>query len=525
MKNKKYTVILSILGVLESISLLTIPYFASKIIDYAETHNKESLILFSILLSLSTVLCIIFKTIGYFCLSRFSLKLESSMKKDLFDNLSNKGYKDLSNYHSAEIEMLYTTDIDNIIKNKLNTIPTGIRMLVKLILAIGLLIYFDWKFLVVIFVGGLFALGFAKIYSKLMKPRHKAVLESMGKSNSFIVESNSNLKIIEAYMAKPYVEEYYHKLLNDEIKNKKRRNVLLYGSNSLFYAFSAIIYVGPLIYGSLGIYYGWFTLGVLVALIQLVSQVENPLINISPLLNQYNLAKTSKERINKVLAIKDMEVPKSNIDFDSIIFDNVSFSYNNDHKVLDKLSFKINKYDTVLLSGPSGIGKTTLFMLLMGFLVPDSGHIYLEYKGIKEELSSKDISLFSYVPQENILFSGTIKDNLKILTGKSDDLIIDALKKANIYDEIMAMPNGLDTILKDRGEGLSLGQIQRILIAIAILHDSNILLLDEFSSALDLENEKRIINNLKELNKTIIYITHKSNHMENDLEVKLKEIE
>lgn len=523
MRNKKYTVILSILATLESVFLLSIPYFASNLIDSALNKLKDKIILFSILLGIASLVCIILKTISYLSLSRFYLKLEKNMKGELFDKLSKKGFKDLCSYHAPEIEMLYTTDIDNIIHNKLITIPSFFKMASKLILAIMLLIYFDWKFLVVIFISGICALAFAKVYSKMMKPRHKDVLDSMGKSNSFIVESVSNLKIIEAYMAKEYAKEYYHDLLDKEIAYKRKRNNLLYGANSLFYAFSAIVYVGPVIYGAIGIYNEWFTYGILIALIELVSQVENPLISISPLVNQFNLAKTSEDRINKALSIKEMEEPLRNIDFDSIVFDNVSFNYSVDKEVIKNLSFSVNKGETVLLKGPSGIGKTTLFMLLMGFLKPNSGSIYYTHNNEKFDIDSRSISLFSYVPQENILFSGTIKDNLKILTGKDLDSIIEALKISNVYDEIMALPNGIDTELKDRGEGLSLGQIQRILIAAAILHDAPILLLDEFSSALDLENEKKIIDNFKKLNKTIIYITHKQVFMDNDRCILLEE--
>ena len=357
-----------------------------------------------------------------------------------------------------------------------------------------------------------------------MKPRHKKVLETSGKANSFIVEANSNLKIIEAYQANQYSKEYYDSLLNKEIKAKRSRNYLLYGANSFLYAFSAIIYVGPIIYGAFGILNDWFTYGSLIALVMLVRQIESPLISLSPLMNQYALSKASEERINKALALDDMEDVSSNLDFDSIVFEDVSFSYDLDHKVLENLSFEIKKGDTVLLSGPSGIGKTTIFMLMMGFISPNSGHIYLNLKDEKIELSSKHISLFSYVPQENILFSGSILDNFKILTGKSEDEIIEALKIANVYDEIMSLKDGLNTVLKDRGEGLSLGQIQRLIIACAILHNSPILLLDEFSSALDSNNEEKIITNLKKMNKTIIYITHKSKTIEDSRVVKLRGI-
>ena len=130
--------------------------------------------------------------------------------------------------------------------------------------------------------------------------------------------------------------------------------------------------------------------------------------------------------------------------------------------------------------------------------------------------------MFSYVPQENILFSGTILDNLYILTGKREEEIKDALIKANIYDEIMALPDGLNTKLNERGQSLSLGQIQRLLIAASILKDNPILLLDEFTSSLDSDNEDEIINNLIKLNKTIIYITHRDKKIDKNKIINLQ---
>ena len=173
----------------------------------------------------------------------------------------------------------------------------------------------------------------------------------------------------------------------------------------------------------------------------------------------------------------------------------------NDNIIVNNLNFEINKGDIIQIKGESGIGKTSLFMLLLGFLKAKSGIVTIDGK----ELGFND--LFSYVSQENILFSGSIKENFKLLA--SDDNIEEALKFANIYDEIVNLPEGLNTILNERGSGLSIGQLQRIMIAISYAKNRPIFLLDEFTSALDQENANIIINNLINSNKTIIYISHK----------------
>ncbi|MDE6047966.1 MAG: ABC transporter ATP-binding protein/permease, partial [Anaeroplasmataceae bacterium] len=263
------------------------------------------------------------------------------------------------------------------------------------------------------------------------------------------------------------------------------------------------------------------TYGSMIALVQLLNNIQMPLISFSSLWNQYNLAQASKKRIQEVYLLNKEENESLPNDFDSIIFEHVSFAYHKEPVIKD-FSFEIKKEEIVLFQGPSGIGKTTVFMLLMGFLKPDAGRIYMKYQNEEFPVSRK---LFSYVPQENMLFSGSIAENIYILTGKSKEEAIEALKITNIYEELLELPEGLDTVLKERGSGLSLGQIQRIWIAIALLSNRPILLLDEFSSALDSKNEEIIMNRLAGLHKTIIFISHRSKEMENQRVIPFVEVQ
>lgn len=521
---KRYRIILSIFALLESIFLLTIPYLTEELIDAASNQKKDLLILFIVLLAIALLISIVIKVISYICYSKFQLRLEKEYKQRLFNEITVKEYQKIIEYHSSELEVLFNEDVRNIVSKEINVIPNIVKVLAKLFLAIGLLIYYDWKFLLVVLAFGLLGLIGAKLYSIKMKVIHKEVLEKTASTNSYLVESSQNIKLVRAYDAKDNVSNYYNQILDEEINSKRKRNFYLYSANSIFYAFSALIYIGPLVYGAYGIYASWFTYGVFMALVLLVRQVESPLLQISGLINQYSMATASNDRLNKLFELPNDKLIEENIDFDKIVLEDVSFSYSENQMVLSHFNLEIKKDDIILLSGRSGIGKTTIFMLLLGFLKPDSGRIYYVKDNKEYPLGMETISLFSYVPQENVLFSLSILDNMKILTKKDESSIIEALKIANIYDELMQLPLGLNTVLKTRGQGLSLGQIQRILIAIALLHDGNILLLDEFSSALDLDNEKKIIENLKGLNKTIIYITHRQLELEDSKRVILEDL-
>jgi ABC-type multidrug transport system fused ATPase/permease subunit len=160
-------------------------------------------------------------------------------------------------------------------------------------------------------------------------------------------------------------------------------------------------------------------------------------------------------------------------------------------------------------------------MLMLGYLTPNSGSISFVKDNNKYD-TFKSRNLFGYLSQENILFSASILENIYILTGVKDiDKINEALKMANIYNEIYDLKDGINTKINNNS-GLSLGQIQRILIAILILFDKPILLLDEFSSSLDKDNESIIIDNLLKLNKTIIYITHRQNEIGGQKVIQIK---
>ena len=508
MRNKKYCVILSIIAVIESILLISFPFFTSRLVDNAidaidTSKYKEMYYAAGFVLGVSALL-VLFRIISNALYYYFYVKQEKAMRSKLFSSLIEKKYKDISSYHQAEIDQLFTADIRHIIKKDLDTIPTFFRQASRLILAVVYLLILDWKFLIVVSILGVFGFISAKLYSKLMKPRHKTCLEADGKVSSFTIEAFEQIKLIESYEAEGYSKNFYNNLNEISANAKKRRNRVLFFASSGLYGFSTIVYALALCYGAYQISHKYLTYGAMIALVQLLSNIQNPLISFSPLLNEINLAKSCEDRIGNALKLPDVSEAIDINDFSKISFNDVSFSYSSDKEIISNLTFEINKGDIILLKGPSGIGKTTLFMLMLGFLSPNSGSILVDSK---YEIS-KCKSLFSYVPQENILFSGTIKDNIYILTGRNASDAIEALRLANVYDELLEL-QGLDTVLKSRGSGLSIGQIQRILIAIAILRDAPILLLDEFSSALDKANEEIIISNLRKIGKTILYITHR----------------
>ena len=197
-----------------------------------------------------------------------------------------------------------------------------------------------------------------------------------------------------------------------------------------------------------------------------------------------------------------------------VVISDVDFAYETDEPVLHDVNIHADPGELVALVGVSGAGKTTILRLLLSLVEPESGNAYLcgKQDGEKLLISASTRRAFAYVPQGHSLFSGSIADNMRMIRpDASDDEIVRALKTACAYDFVSKMPNGIDTLLGEDNFGLSEGQAQRIAIARAVLSDSPVILLDESTSAIDLQTEKQLLENIKSLSekKTCIIITHK----------------
>ena len=284
-------------------------------------------------------------------------------------------------------------------------------------------------------------------------------------------------------------------------------------------------------YCGYGILKGAVSYGTLTAMIQLIGQLQTPLAGISGFVPRFYAMIASAERLMEIEeykkvgmdGVKTAEETKKLYEesIEQIVFDKVSFDYIKEQeacKVLQEVSLSIKKGDYVAVLGGSGCGKSTILKLIMGIYEPQSGTIAMIQKdGVKIPITMLR-RMFSYVPQGNYLMNQTIrevitlceKDEAEIMSNEADDTAVRNAVTLACADFIWELPEGLDTLLGEKGAGLSEGQMQRIAIARALYANTPILILDEATSALDGETEKALLYNLKQLtDKTVLIVTHR----------------
>ena len=463
---------------------------------------------------LQAVLNIAYANIGVRAMGKINIRI----KQGLFDEILKKKWKNISQYHTGEILNRFTSDVDIIVDGVIGIIPQAISLATRLFAGLIVLMAIDMKFTVAIIVLGGFVFFASKVYSKHFKYLHKRCQEADGVIRSFIQEGMENLVVIKSFANDNVVCKRLDERQQVAYKLKLKRNAVSNIANTGVYVLSTGSYYAALVWGALQISTGILTFGSLTAFLQIIEQIKAPMKNMSGLIPQYYSMIASVERIMEIenLPQESNEVRNESRDelygmVNAICFDNVTFSYK-DENVLEGASCRINKGELVAIAGPSGVGKSTLIKLLLGLIEAKDGKVYLDTAGEKINVDGGVRKLFTYVPQGNMILSGSIKENIGFCMESADETAVEeAAKVAMIWDFIKELPEGMDTIIGERGLGLSEGQIQRLAIARAILSDAPILLLDEATSALDEETERGLLNNLKKMKgKTCIFISHKA---------------
>lgn len=509
------TAAVSVVSALSALSFVALALITKRVMDIATGDTSGSLLKSGILLFAVIAIQVLLSAAQSILNAYSNGKQTIAFRNYLFGVLCRKKYADISAYHSGDILNRFTSDIDTVVTSSVNIIPNVVSIATKIVAGIGTMLFMNPYIAAAVLLCGVTFPAIGRAINKRYKYMHKECQRTEGRTRAFLQECFENIVVIKTFISEaPFIKKL-DSYMDDNFRLKIKRTSISVIANISLYALFTAGYYAVLLWGAGGLSGGTLTYGTLMAFLQLISQLRAPLQNVSGILPQYYSALASAERLMELEGAADEPFPaaaerleKIKKDFRTLEIKNLFFGYAGE-SVLRDFSLCAKRGNITAITGESGSGKSTLFKLILGLYEPQSGSITVNGE-IPLDASLR--GLFAYVPQGNMVLSGTVRENITMNNRTvTDEQIERAARAAEIYDYITSLPDGFETHLAERGAGLSEGQIQRISIARALLTNAPILLLDEATSALDEETETRVLANIKSMtDKTVLFITHRN---------------
>jgi len=455
-------------------------------------------------------------------------KFSFGIRKQVYEKIINSHWMDVKKYHTGDLMTRLTSDAGNIADGIIGTIPNIIILAIELVLVFFTLFHYSPLLacfaLLVAPVAGIVSWWFGK---KLKRLQLK-VQESEASYRSFLQESLANLLVVKSFSNEEYSanrlttlrEERFHWVF-------QRAKMGLASSTSMSLAFQ-LGYIVAFTYGAILVSKELISYGIMSVFLTLVNRVQSPIMGLAHQIPKVVSVLASAGRVMELQSIPLEEKQEVQIQTEAIGVNvqNLTFGYT-EEPVLENVSLNIKPGEFVAIIGESGVGKTTLVRLMMSFMSDMQGDVSF-YNSYGESVRSNagTRSFIAYVPQGNTLFSGTVRDNIRMGNLEAtEEEMYEALRLSAGYDFVIGLPKGIDTVIGERGHGLSEGQAQRIAIARAFVRKSPFLILDEATSSLDEATELAVLEGLQRLEPkpTCLIITHRKSVLQYcDREIKIE---
>ncbi len=467
------------------------------------------------------VLSLVLSSVNSYIGARISIYVNNDIQAGIFDRIMDARWQELSSYPSGDLLNRFNGDVGTIASNAINWIPNLVINIYTFIITLVVLWRMDIGMALIAFISAPFLLGLSRFIMRRMKEYRKRVLELNSKMMSFEVETFYNFEMIKSFG----IFGFYSRKLHGWQQRYKEFNLdynnFTIKSNILLTLVSTIVSSAAFAYCLYRLWTGQIMYGDMTFFLQQRSALSarfNSLVGTIP--GMINSA-VSAHRVRELMDLPREEHDQESVEIlakwegkgINVHMDDVTFGYDERVNVYEHTDFRASSGEIVAIMAESGGGKTTLIRLLLGMLEPNEGRVMLQSGSGEEFPVNADLRrFFAYVPQGNTTFSGTIAENMRMVNEKAtDEDVINALKTACAWDFVEQLPEGINSVLGERGRGLSEGQAQRISIARALLRGSPILLLDEATSALDRETEEQVLHNIMtgHPDRLIILSTHR----------------
>lgn len=501
-----------VLGVLNTVASLAMVQVSKSIIDNATFGNEfvRLLVIYMLLVFGMQALSVVNSLLTALLTEKFSF----GIRKQIYDKIIQSHWMDVKKYHTGDLMTRLTSDAGNIADGIISTIPGIFLLVIELVMVFFTLFQYSRLLAVLALLVAPVAAFTSWLLGRKLKVLQGKVQESEAAYRSFLQESLANLLIVKAFANEEYSVDRLTRLREERFKWVFRRTKMsLFSSTTMSISFQ-IGYIAAFSYGVFQIANGSITYGTMSVFLALVNRVQAPVLQLAQQIPRIVMILTSAGRVMELQDIPVEEKQPEQIKPEGIgvRVEGLSFGYTAE-TVLEDTALEIRPGEFVAIIGESGIGKTTLIRLMMSFMSNYRGNItYFNQAGEQEKANAGSREFIAYVPQGNTLFSGTIRENIRMGNLEaSEEEIFQALRMAAAYDFVMELPEGLDTIIGERGHGLSEGQAQRIAIARAFVRKAPFLILDEATSALDEKTELSVLQGLQELQPkpTCLIITHR----------------
>ena len=514
---RRKILLIGLLGIVGTVLGLASNVASKYLIDAVTGSGADLLKRSAVLTAVLVVGSLILQAVSSRISASVHIHIRNEIQHRTYGRILRAGWEALEPYRSGDLLHRLTADVNTVADGIIGFLPNLLISLIRCVGALGIILYYDPVMALIALLGVPATLILSRVMLGEMRRHNQEMKDLTGEVMSFQEDSFRNLTSIKAFSVADHFETEMHRLQGIYANAFLSYNAMQIGISTLLSLGSMAVTAACFGWCIYQLWNGRITYGSLTLFLQLATTLRGSLSSLVSLVRQVISLTTSAGRIMSMEELPEevQEIPQGLQEESalSIRIEKASFHYQNGDTVLDTFDFTAQYGDVIAVIGPSGEGKTTLLRLLLGLVEPCEGQaVLVGSSGNRYPISAGTRNAFSYVPQGNSVFAGTIAENLRLINPQaSEEDLVRALKTACAWDFVSQLPGGIHHTLGAGGRGISEGQAQRIAIARALLRKAPVLLLDEATSGLDAATERQLLQNLQQEDvlRTCILVTHR----------------
>lgn len=505
-------------GLVQTALSLMVVWLSKRLIDGATSGTTDDMTKMACMIAVAVVTGVGLRQLNQYLANQAMILKVAGLRLSLFGKLFRRRLFEERQLHSGDVTSRMAKDIDTVSETLAVTLPQVVETTARLIGAFLLMRWFDSRLAWALVLITPIAIAIGKFLSHTLRRITLRIREDESRILAKIQESIELNAVLRSLQGERWMQDKVEELQDSQTANFMHRSRVMAISRFALGCTFGLGYMLAFVWGAYGLRSGAITFGVMTSFLQLVGQIQHPILTLIGALPSIIYSTASIDRLEE-LAQADEELSDngesiSDSELIGIRMDDVTFRYaKGDREVVDHFTHDFRPGSKTVILGTTGAGKTTLFRLILSFIKPDSGTVTFYGDGFSHVADRSTRAHVVFVPQGNTLISGTIRNNLLVAKPDASDEELRLALNTACADFVFDLPESLDTVLAEHGGGLSEGQAQRIAIARGLLRPGSVLLLDEISSALDEATEKELFSRLlhSRPKTTMLLITHRPN--------------